>query len=275
VEDSDGNVLFQDPQASQRAVSPATAFLISSMLADVVNSGTGYRARQSGFALPAAGKTGTTNEYVDAWFIGYTPQVVTGVWIGFDQPRTIIANGYGGELAVPIWATFMKTATRNDKREWFDRPRDIVGASVCRVSGKLANSGCGSVMSVSADGYLQSRSQVYTDYFAKGTEPTTLCPIHVTPNYGDTLAAVATSGDLSSVPAAAPSAQPEASAPPAALPGTPPPPPPPAVEPPQPATPKGPSAEAPRRGFWSRLFRGDKPSDKDKKKPPPKKPDGN
>lgn len=281
VDDSDGNVLFQDPQASQRAVSPATAFLISSMLADVVNSGTGYRARQSGFVLPAAGKTGTTNDYVDAWFIGYTPQVVTGVWIGFDQPRTIIANGYGGELAVPIWASFMKAATRNDKREWFDRPRDVVGANVCRVSGKRANSGCESVMGVSADGYLESRSQVYTEYFAKGTEPSALCPIHLTPTYGDSLAAVATSGEMSSVPPMMPSsAQPEAGGPPVALPGSPPtaavqPPPPAAVQPPPPATPQAPSADAPRRGFWSRLFRGDKPSDRAKKKPPPKKPGGN
>jgi penicillin-binding protein 1A len=265
VEDSDGNVLFQDPQASQRAVSPATAFLISSMLADVVNAGTGYRARQSGFTLPAAGKTGTTNDYVDAWFIGYTPQVVTGVWIGFDQPRTIIANGYGGELAVPIWASFMKAATRNDKPGWFARPSDVAGANVCRVSGKLANSGCGSVISVTADGYLESRSQVYTEYFAKGTAPTSLCPIHPNPAYVDSLGAVATSGQVPANPTTLPSAQPEAGAQPAALPGS----------PPQPGAAKAEPADQPRRGFWSRLFRGDKPSDKDKKKPPPKKPGGN
>jgi penicillin-binding protein 1A len=263
VEDSDGNVLFQDPQVSQPAVSPATAFLISSMLADVVNAGTGYRARQAGFVLPAAGKTGTTNDYVDAWFIGYTPHVVTGVWVGFDQPRTIIANGYGGELAVPIWASFMKAATRNDKRDWFERPRDVVGANVCRVSGKLANSGCGYVMSVTADGDMQSRSQVYTEYFAKGTVPSALCPIHPTPMYGDSLVAVATSGEASSVSAPGSSAPTATAGQPVALPGSP------------------PSADAPpRRGFWSRLFRGDRPADKDnadkdKKKPPPKKPGGN
>ena len=71
VEDSDGNVLYQDEQKSAQAVSKATAYLMSSMLADVVNHGTGYRARQSGFTMPAAGKTGTTNDYVDAWFVGY------------------------------------------------------------------------------------------------------------------------------------------------------------------------------------------------------------
>ena len=70
VEDSDGNVLYTDEAKSHRAVSEATAFLMSSMLADVINAGTAYRARQAGFTLPAAGKTGTTNDYVDAWFIG-------------------------------------------------------------------------------------------------------------------------------------------------------------------------------------------------------------
>ena len=110
VEDSDGKVLYQDPGKSQRAVSEATAFLMSSMLADVINAGTAYKARQAGFTLPAAGKTGTTNDYVDAWFVGFTPHLVTGVWVGFDQPATIVANGYAAELAVPIWGGFMKTA---------------------------------------------------------------------------------------------------------------------------------------------------------------------
>ena len=98
-----GKVLVSDAGKSHRAVSEATAFLMSSMLADVINAGTAYRARQTGFVLPAAGKTGTTNDYVDAWFVGFTPHLVTGVWIGFDQPATIIANGYAGDLAVPVW----------------------------------------------------------------------------------------------------------------------------------------------------------------------------
>ena len=89
---------------------------MASMLADVINAGTAYRARQSGFTLPAAGKTGTTNDYVDAWFVGFTPKLVTGVWIGFDQPKTIIRNGYAGEIAVPLWASFMKVATRATSR---------------------------------------------------------------------------------------------------------------------------------------------------------------
>ena len=92
---------------------------MTSMLSDVVNFGTAYRARQEGFTHPAAGKTGTTNDYVDAWFVGFTPHLVTGVWVGFDKPRTIIANGFAGELAVPMWARFMKQATAQDKADTF------------------------------------------------------------------------------------------------------------------------------------------------------------
>ena len=145
VEDSDGTVLYADQSTAHRAVSESTAFLMSSMLADVINSGTAYRARQAGFTLPAAGKTGTTNGYVDAWFVGFTPHLVTGVWIGFDQPSTIVANGYAGELAVPLWASFMKVATKGDKPDWIARPSNVVGINVCRVSGKLPNAGCTSV----------------------------------------------------------------------------------------------------------------------------------
>ena len=178
VEDSEGVVLFTDEGESHRAVSESTAFLMASMLTDVINSGTAYRARQAGFTHPAAGKTGTTNDYVDAWFVGFTPHVVTGVWVGFDQPKSIIANGYAGELAVPMWASFMKTASRGAKPEWFERPANVTGLNVCRLSGKLPNQGCGSVPVVLNDGFVENRSQIYTEYFVRGTQPTTLCPLH-------------------------------------------------------------------------------------------------
>ena len=168
VEDSDGTVLYTDQSKAHRAVSESTAFLMSSMLADVINSGTAYRARQSGFTLPAAGKTGTTNDYVDAWFVGFTPHLVTGVWIGFDQPSTIVANGYAGELAVPMWASFMKVATKGDKPDWFARPANVVGINVCRVSGKLPNAGCTSVDVVNREGVTETRSMIYTEYFVGG-----------------------------------------------------------------------------------------------------------
>src|SRR3954464_4308662 len=94
VEDRDGTVLFAAAEEGNRAITDVTAFLMSNMMADVINAGTGARARQIGFKLRAAGKTGTTNDFKDAWFIGYTPKLVTGVWVGFDEPRTILPNGF-------------------------------------------------------------------------------------------------------------------------------------------------------------------------------------
>ena len=106
-----------------QVVSEQSAFLMTHMLADVVNHGTAYPVRQLGFKLPAAGKTGTTNDYRDAWFVGYTPRLVTGVWVGFDQPQTILGRGYAGEVAVPLWAGFMRKATQGDPPEWYKAPR--------------------------------------------------------------------------------------------------------------------------------------------------------
>jgi membrane peptidoglycan carboxypeptidase len=161
---------------------------MSSMLADVVNAGTASKARQLGFTLPAAGKTGTTNDYVDAWFVGYTPHLVTGVWVGFDQPATITSNGYAGDIAVPLWASFMKAATKGAKPEWFDRPANVIGVNVCRLSGLLPNDGCNSVDVVNRNGDTESRSLIYTEYFVNGTQPTTMCPLHPSPSLMDKLA---------------------------------------------------------------------------------------
>jgi 1A family penicillin-binding protein len=168
-------VLFTSTPKSERGVSEATAFLMTSMLSDVINSGTAWQARNVGFTLPAAGKTGTTNDYHDAWFVGYTPNLATGVWVGYDQPRTIIGNGYAGELAVPLWGRFMATATRGHKHEAFDAPATIRGATICRLTGKLATDACRDAVTFDDDGSPSNRSAVYTEYFVRGTEPTEYC----------------------------------------------------------------------------------------------------
>jgi 1A family penicillin-binding protein len=178
VEDRDGRVLYEAREAATPAISDTTAFLMSTMMADVINAGTGARARRLGFTLPAAGKTGTTNDFNDAWFVGFTPSLVTGVWVGFDQPRTILPNGFAAEVAVPLWANFMKIATRNDKPEWLTPPPGVTTASVCRLSGQLATDGCKDVEVVSADGTVDRKSMVYTEYFARGTAPTGFCEMH-------------------------------------------------------------------------------------------------
>ena len=125
IEDEDGEVLFSTEAVSERAIKATTAWVMADMLRGVIDAGTGYTARQLGFRLPAGGKTGTTNEYRDAWFIGFTPSVVAGVWIGYDQPRTIRRDGYASELAVPMWTRFMKAATKGHEPQWFQRPRGI------------------------------------------------------------------------------------------------------------------------------------------------------
>jgi penicillin-binding protein 1A len=163
VEDAEGHILLETKPSARQVVSPRTAFLMTSMLADVVNYGTAYRVRQEGFTYPAAGKTGTTNDYVDAWFVGFTPKLVTGVWLGFDKRRTIIANGFAGELAVPMWARFMRQATEKDEPAPFKPPKDLTTASVCRLSGRLPGPYC---------------DKVVTEYFARGAAPTEVCDQH-------------------------------------------------------------------------------------------------
>src|SRR5262249_49041371 len=166
VEDQDGRILYQAHESSSRAVSEVTAFLMSTMLADDVNAGTANRARQLGFKLPAAGKTGTTNDFKDAWFVGYTPNLVAGVWVGFDEPRTILPNGFAADVAVPVWAKFMKVATADQKPEWISVPPGVTTASVCRVTGLLATEGCNDVEVETRHGSPERRSMAYPAYFA-------------------------------------------------------------------------------------------------------------
>jgi len=123
VLDHDGLLLFESDEKAHQAIRPVTAYLMADMLRGVIDRGTGYGVRQMGFMLPAGGKTGTTNDYKDAWFIGFTPNLVTGVWVGYDQPKTIRRNGYAAELAVPMWTQFMKVATKGQKANWVIRPR--------------------------------------------------------------------------------------------------------------------------------------------------------
>ena len=126
VLDRDELLLFESQERPQQAIRPVTAYLMADMLRGVIDSGTAYGARQMGFTLPAGGKTGTTNDYKDAWFIGFTPSLVTGVWVGYDQPQTIRRNGYAAEIAVPMWTRYMKVATKGQKAAWFSQPRGAI-----------------------------------------------------------------------------------------------------------------------------------------------------
>ncbi len=180
VEDLDGNVLFKASETEAQAVKAETAFLMTSMLADVIDSGTAWKARQLGFRLPAAGKTGTTNDYFDAWFVGYTPSLTAGVWVGYDSPKPILpGSAYAADVAVPMWTAFMKAATMHDEPETFARPRGIVGMQICRLSGKRPAGGCDAVPVSLEGGGHEERSMIVTEYFVAGTEPEDTCHLHV------------------------------------------------------------------------------------------------
>jgi len=261
VEDASGQVLYSSEPNAEQAVSPQTAFLMATMLADVINSGTAWKARQLGFRLPAGGKTGTTNDYHDAWFVGFTPSLVSGVWVGYDTPQPILpGSAYAGDVAVPMWASFMKAATDGAKPAWIETPKDIVAVSVCRLSGRRPAGGCDSVHVTLEDGSTREQSMVMTEYFVRGTEPTDTCHLHV----GRSL--FARMGDwFRGQPAGAarhaPGSAPEAEAP-------------------APVVARRAEAERPaverdepkkKRGFWSRLF-GRGGQDDEKKKADPRRP---
>ena len=201
VDDADGKTIFSEAPTARQAVTPATAYLMSSMLADVIASGTATGARSAGFKLPAAGKTGTTDNYADAWFVGYTPHLVTGVWFGLDRPAPIMSRGFASVVAVPAWAEFMAKATAGDQPDWFRPPPDVEKVTICRLSGQRATDACrhgwvdtGFVHagltalpgSAAADASTKSaaaqpRSVVYDDYFPYGTAPAGPCEMHAVP----------------------------------------------------------------------------------------------
>jgi penicillin-binding protein 1A len=255
VEDKDGRVLFTETETVPRAVSEQTAFLMATMMADVINAGTGARARELGFRLPAAGKTGTTNEYRDAWFVGFTPTLATGVWVGYDQPRTIMRNGFASDVAVPLWANFMKAATKGDKPQWLSAPSGITTATVCRISGLLAGSGCEHVEVVGDDGTLARRSMVYREYFARGTQPTEYCKLHESRNFFTAVASVFGGGSREEPP---PPRAADTSLPPPTTSNV-------SVEVPREAPPQTAEPAPKKRGFWSRLFGRGKDKNAEKK----------
>jgi 1A family penicillin-binding protein len=256
VEDREGNVLASEEPKLVRAFTETTAFLMANMLADVVNAGTGYRARASGFNLPAAGKTGTTNDYMDAWFVGFTPRLAAGVWVGFDHPQTIVAGGYGGELAVPLWGEFMKVATKGNKPEWVKRPSNVVAVEICRMSGKRPADGCSHVEVVTKSGEHQVRSMVYSEYFAAGSEPWDSCRLHEGGGFLQTMSGLfgrgRTPGPVQIESTGLPQKTTEPSQPVQA------------EVAPAPIATQEPPVEKKKRGFWSRVF-GKREKDEDKK----------
>ncbi|MGZ3841895.1 MAG: penicillin-binding transpeptidase domain-containing protein, partial [Bdellovibrio sp.] len=146
-------IFFQDEDQLMR---PSTAYVMTTLLKGVVEdpNGTGGRARAVGREV--AGKTGTTNNYFDAWFIGYSPQIATGVWVGFDKEKSIGKGEVGGRAALPIWTEYMKAAHENLPQMTFPVPEGIVFANIDSETGKLASA---------------STKKILRQAFIEGTEP--------------------------------------------------------------------------------------------------------
>jgi penicillin-binding protein 1A len=136
VTDSEGNILEYHEPTAQPVLSPEVAYIATSMLQDVIQRGTGKRARDLGHSL--AGKTGTTNDFTDAWFMGFTPNLVTGVWVGFDDRKSLGDREAGGRTALPIWIQFMGEALKQIPEMNFRIPDNVVFAKVNPQTGKRA-----------------------------------------------------------------------------------------------------------------------------------------
>lgn len=146
IRDRDDNLLYSTLPLSYQAASRKSAREVSGILEQVAISGTAASVKRHGFTKPCAGKTGTTNDFKDAWFAGYTSQLTCAVWVGFDRPKKTLSGGYGSFLALPVWAEIMKTADQLDYRAGrLHDHANQVPADVCRLSGKRATTGCHAV----------------------------------------------------------------------------------------------------------------------------------
>ncbi|TMQ73939.1 MAG: PBP1A family penicillin-binding protein [Candidatus Eisenbacteria bacterium] len=163
VEDASGNVLEKNAPRPVEVLSEGTASVMTSMLQSVMDHGTGFPARARGFTAPAAGKTGTMDDYMDAWFVGFVPSLVCGVWVGYDEKRPIGPGMTGARAALPAWTDIMIGATRGRPVEDFPVPAGTISREVCAESGMLATDAC---------------PNVTTEIFDEHAEPTEYCTIH-------------------------------------------------------------------------------------------------
>jgi membrane carboxypeptidase/penicillin-binding protein len=146
-------------QAPTAAMDPRVAFIVRDMMQDVVTRGTATALRRIVPArIPVAGKTGTTNDNTDVWFVGMTPELVTGVWIGFDKPATITPGAVGGTYAAPIAGQIIAAAYANRSSGAWTPPPGMVGVALDRATGMVADS-------------VTPAERRYTEWFLEGTQP--------------------------------------------------------------------------------------------------------
>ncbi|HKH93986.1 MAG TPA: penicillin-binding transpeptidase domain-containing protein, partial [Gemmatimonadaceae bacterium] len=171
IETADGTVLWAAETAPPDTVmDPRDAYQLTSMLRGVVDNGTGRTVRDAGVKGPVAGKTGTTNNAADVWFVGYTPSLIAGVWFGYDTPKQIAPHASGGHLAAPAWADFYLAGWREpaSSAKGWTPPPGMTMRLIDPGTGMLANEWCP----------IKKR-----EYFKPGTEPTETCNVHTEPIY--------------------------------------------------------------------------------------------
>jgi penicillin-binding protein 1B len=158
---SGGQSVAIDAQVPRTVARPDTTFLVTNMMRSVLNEGTGASARAAGFALDGAGKSGTTNDLRDAWFVGFTPELMTVVWVGLDDNQALGLSG--SQAALPIWTQFMIRALAGHQSTAFQVPDGITFVDIDRDTGKLATPSC---------------PRVFHEAFLTGSEPTETCSVH-------------------------------------------------------------------------------------------------
>jgi penicillin-binding protein 1A len=166
IDDADHNPIYRAAHVSVPALDPSAAWMTSELMEQVLVSGTAASAQSLGFKLPAAGKTGTTNDYKDAWFVGYTNAITCGVWVGFDQPQTIMARGYGAALALPVWTQVMTKAAQRYPAQQLQATMPLARATVCSISNHLATTGC------------NAAGTAYETTLPEDKVPTVVCEVH-------------------------------------------------------------------------------------------------
>ena len=143
IDDANGETIYRAAHIQTRALDPAVSWMVTGALTKVLERGTATSAQKMGFTQPAAGKTGTNDDYHDAWFVGYTTSLTCGVWVGLDRPETIMARGYGSTLALPVWVGVMSAASpQRYPARAFHSPVPLRRVSVCAISNALATAGC-------------------------------------------------------------------------------------------------------------------------------------
>ena len=164
LEDENGRVLWRSEPRRHKVLDPSVAYLVTDVLSEALVRGTGNLVQETGLDVPAAGKTGTTNDGADAWFVGYTPEIVAGIWVGFDQPRPILEDATGGRLAAPVWGrTLARVYQKRPHPKPWSAPEHVVTLPVDPQTGLVIEAGC-------------KAGNSKRELFIEGMVPASYCP---------------------------------------------------------------------------------------------------